>query len=157
MEYPYKYDQRHDISIVVNHRFNDKIDIGATWVFGSGTALSMAGNKYIPLSEIEQMLYPKSEYYYSKEQYYYAENHEIRNSSRMPAYHRLDIGVNFNKEKKWGERTFSFGAYNVYNRQNAFYLFVDSEWDYYSGESKSVLKQVSLFPIIPYVRYSFSF
>ncbi len=75
----------------------------------------------------------------------------------MPAYHRLDIGVNFNKEKKWGERTFSFGAYNVYNRQNAFYLFVDSEWDYYSGESESVLKQVSLFPIIPYVRYSFSF
>jgi len=156
-EYPYKYDQRHDISVVVNHRFNDRIDIGATWVFGSGTALSMAGNKYIPLSEIEEMIYPKYNYGYFKDHFRYVENHETRNSSRMPSYHRLDIGVNFTREKKWGERVFSFGAYNIYSRQNAFYLYVESEWDYYSGETENVLMQVSLFPIIPYIRYGFSF
>ena len=155
-EYPYKYDQRHDISIVINHRFNERVDIGATWVFGSGTALSMAGNKYLPLSEIERMLFPDAYYYYN-EYSYYVENHEIRNSSRMPAYHRLDLGVNFNKKKKWGERIFSFGAYNVYSRQNAFYLFIDDDWDYNTGERTKVLKQISLFPIIPYLRYSFSF
>lgn len=155
-EYPYKYDQRHDISIVINHRFNEKVDLGATWVFGSGTALSMAGNKYLPLSEIERMLFPDVYTYYN-DYSYYVENHEIRNSSRMPAYHRLDLGANFHKEKKWGKRTFSFGAYNIYSRQNAFYLFIDDEWDYNTGERTNVLKQISLFPIIPYLRYSFSF
>ena len=155
-EYPYKYDQRHDISIVVNHRFNDRFDIGATWVFGSGTALSMAGNKYIPLSEIERKIY-WPDYFYYDNYAQYVENHEVRNASRMPAYHRLDLGANFRKEKKWGERTFSFGAYNIYSRQNAFYLYIDSEWDYHTNDRKNVLKQVSLFPIIPYVRYSFSF
>ena len=155
-EYPYKYDQRHDISIVINHRFNEKVDLGATWVFGSGTALSMAGNKYLPLSEIERMLFPDVYTYYN-DYSYYVENHEIRNSSRMPAYHRLDLGANFHKEKRWGKRTFSFGAYNIYSRQNAFYLFIDDEWDYNTGERTNVLKQISLFPIIPYLRYSFSF
>jgi hypothetical protein len=155
--YPYKYDQRHDISIVVNHKINEKIDLGATWIFGSGTAISMAGNKYIPLTEIEEMLYPVYSMYYGKDYYSYVENNEIRNSSRMPPYHRLDIGINFRKEKKWGSRVFSTGAYNVYSRQNAFYLFLDSEWDYLTGESTTVIKQISLFPIIPYIRYSFSF
>ena len=35
--------------------------------------------------------------------------------------------------------------------------FIDSEWNYNTGESRNVLKQISLFPIIPYIRYSFSF
>jgi hypothetical protein len=76
---------------------------------------------------------------------------ETRNSYRMPAYHRLDIGVNFHKEKKWGTRTWSFGIYNVYNRKNPF--FINGSVGY-NGES-AMLKQYSLFPIIPSVSYSF--
>ena len=40
-----------------------------------------------------------------------------RNNYRMQAYHRLDLGANFRKKKKWGERTWSIGAYNAYNRK----------------------------------------
>ena len=157
-EYPYKYDQRHDISVVVNHKFNNRIDIGVTWVYGSGTALSMAGNKYIPLSDIERILFPgiinSGDDWYSDR---YIENNETRNSSRMPAYHRMDIGINFRKDKRWGERVISTGAYNAYSRLNAFYLYIDDKWDYETGDRAKALYQVSLFPIIPYIRYSFSF
>jgi len=69
----------------------------------------------------------------------------------MPSYHRLDVGINMHKEKKWGERTWSFGVYNLYNRKNPFYLYFGSE------NNNRVLKQVSLFPIIPSIRYSFKF
>ena len=157
-EYPYKYDQRHDVSIVVNHKINKRIDVGATWVYGSGTALSMAGNKYMPLSDIERILYPN--YKFDGEYLHYnnyIENNETRNSSRMPAYHRMDVGINFRKEKRWGERVISTGAYNVYCRLNAFYLYIDDKWDYDTGDREKALYQVSLFPIIPYIRYSFSF
>ena len=69
----------------------------------------------------------------------------------MPAYHRLDVSANFHKEKKWGTRTWSVGLYNAYSRQNPFYLYFG-----YQNNGR-VLKQVSLFPIIPSVRYAFKF
>ena len=40
--YAYKYDRRHDISIVLSHKFSDNIDIGATWVYGTGNADTLA-------------------------------------------------------------------------------------------------------------------
>ena len=44
--YPYKYDRRHDISIVVSHKFNKKIDIAATWVYGTGNAITFPQATY---------------------------------------------------------------------------------------------------------------
>jgi len=79
-----------------------------------------------------------------------------RNSYRMPAYHRLDVGINFRKTKKWGERVWSFGAYNAYNRKNAFYLAFATDYEV-NEEPQKVLKQYSLFPIIPSISYSFKF
>lgn len=76
----------------------------------------------------------------------------------MPAYHRLDVGVNFHKQKKWGQRTWSIGLYNAYNRQNPFFVYFSTEYyDTIVNNGKKVLKQVSLFPIIPSISYSFKF
>ena len=75
-----------------------------------------------------------------------------RNNYRMAAYHRLDLSVNFTKQKKWGERTWSFGVYNVYNRQNPFYLEFTND-----NNGNPQLSQYSLFPIIPSFNYSFKF
>ncbi|HBB91571.1 MAG TPA: TonB-dependent receptor [Bacteroidales bacterium] len=142
--FPYRYDRRHDISIVFNQKINDHIDIGLTWVYGTGNAVTLPLEKYASL----QNFWYNTGYFNSIE--YFAG----RNSYRMPAYHRLDIGINFKKETKWGERTWSLGAYNVYNRKNPFFLMFDKEY-VENGPSKPVLKQYSLFPVIPSVSYSF--
>jgi len=72
----------------------------------------------------------------------------------MRAYHKLDIGVNFRKEKKWGERTWNISIYNVYNRQNPhYYYFTGSD----NNDGSLKLMQQSLFPILPSVSYSFKF
>ena len=68
----------------------------------------------------------------------------------MPLYHRLDLGANYHKQKKWGESTWSFSIYNVYSRQNAFYLFVDKT------QNDPRLMQMALFPIIPSVSWKFN-
>ena len=60
----------------------------------------------------------------------------------------------FNKEKKWGHRTWSISVYNAYNRKNPFFLNFDQIRGV-SGSSETVLKQYSLFPIIPSLSYSF--
>ena len=71
----------------------------------------------------------------------------------MNDYHRMDVNASFHKEKKWGERTWNFGAYNLYNRLNPFFIY--QQYDYITN--KNNYKQVSLFPIIPSVSYEFKF
>lgn len=141
--FPYRYDRRHDISVVANYKFSEKIDMGMVWVYGTGNAVTMPTYKYQPL-EINP--------WYTE----LIESPESRNAFRMPSYHRLDVSINIHKQKKRGMRTWSFGLYNAYSRQNPFYLFFDREYSD-SGQSYPVLKQISLFPLIPSVSYSFKF
>ena len=80
-----------------------------------------------------------------------------KNSFRMKPYHRLDVGIQFHKEKKWGERIWEISFYNLYNRKNPFYYYTEYKSDKDTGKEYGLLKQVSLFPIIPSVTYSFRF
>ena len=66
----------------------------------------------------------------------------------------MDIGFNFNKEKKWGTRTWSISVYNLYNRKNPYYYFFEKKSN---NSDEVVLKQLSMFPIMPSVSYSISF
>jgi len=151
--FPYKYDRRHNVSLVVSHNFNDRIDVSGTWVFSTGSAATIATIKY-PLTGIPNYRYGLT---------YYVYNYNGRNGYRLPNYHRLDFGVNFKKKKKHGIRTWSFSVYNVYNRSNAFMLtlkkdynnsFIDENGISVDSEKLYIL---SLFPIIPSVSYSFKF
>jgi outer membrane receptor for ferrienterochelin and colicin len=142
--FPYRYDRRHDISFVLNQQLTHEIDMGVTWVYGTGNAVTLPLEKYASLSS----------FWYDYQYFNRIEAFENRNSYRMPAYHRLDIGINFRKQLKWGERVWSIGAYNLYNRKNPFYLQFDQDYNQ-DGSMTTVLKQYSLFPIIPSVSYSF--
>jgi hypothetical protein len=150
--FPYKYDRRHDISIVISHKLNDHIDMGLTWVFGTGNATTLGYEKYPAYFQTKYGQTNPNNYYYDQEEpditYY-----ENRNNFRMPSYHRLDLGVNFHKEKKWGKRTWSLSIYNVYNRKNPFML----KWEKDHATNKYKLMQISLFPIIPSITYRFEF
>ena len=85
----------------------------------------------------------------------------------MPAYNRMDIGVNFHKQKKHGIRTWNISVYNAYNRQNPFVVMWDTKrvvtdgqtdsGTYQTVKTKTILTQYSLFPIIPSVSYSYKF
>ncbi len=156
-KFPYHYDRRHDVSIVATYKLSDKVDFGATWVFGTGAAITLPYDKYLALGDYKGFSgggHGGYEPYLN-----YIDNVQERNNYRTPNYHRLDLGVNFHKMKKWGERTWSVGLYNAYFRQNYFFIYIDYDYDNYTGngEPKKVLKQVSLFPGIPYVSYSFKF
>lgn len=136
--FPFRYDRRHDISIAFNHKFNDRIDIGATWVYGTGNAVTLPTQKikhFIP-----QLTNNTISYF------------DQRNNYRTPSYHRMDLGINFRKKKKWGERVWSVGFYNIYSRQNPFYLYLNTKAD-----GSVALTQISIFPILPYVSYNFKF
>ncbi|TRX62993.1 TonB-dependent receptor domain-containing protein [Carboxylicivirga sp. M1479] len=148
-EFPANYDRTHDVSLYATYKFSEKVDMGATWSFGTGSPLTLPETKYyapqLPTSELVNSSF-------------YNQYINERNSYRMPNFHRLDVGFNFKKKKSYGSRLWSVGLMNTYGRQNAFFLyFADSENEE-TGETERSLKQFSLFPIpMPYVRYTVKF
>lgn len=142
--FPYKYDRRHDIGLSTSYKFNEKIDLSFAWVFGTGNALTLPIGSYL---SVDRSFNSWNNSYNPKEIHLYGE----RNAFRMRAYHRLDLGVSFSKQKKWGMRKWSFGLYNAYSRRNPFFMDVS----HYKGRKTFI--QVSLFPVVPSVLYSFKF
>ncbi len=147
--FPYKYDRRHDFSVVAIYQPSKRIELSGTWVFGTGNAITIptatfpGDNPFYPGSIIEGKAYTE------------------RNSYRMNPYHRLDLGISFIRKTRWGESRWIINLYNTYNRQNPFYIDVESRevYDQKTGMmlEKNKFVQYSLFPIIPAVSYHFKF
>lgn len=143
--FPYKYDRRHDLSIAVVHDLSDRWELSGTWVYGTGNAISL------PLAQYRGTYLgdgnsPFSSFYGTLSYY------ESRNGFRMRAYHRMDVGVTNKKTTKWGERRWNLSVYNAYSRLNPFFIYYGSD-DF----GNPAFRQVSLFPILPSISYSFSF
>ncbi|HOT89138.1 MAG TPA: TonB-dependent receptor plug domain-containing protein [Bacteroidales bacterium] len=150
--FPYHFDRTHCASIVGNYEINNKISLSCAWVYETGNAITLASQKSNLINYDMNYLVSNSTGV-ATYSYYYDDVHiyKGRNSYRMPAYHKLDIGLNITKKVRRGIRTWNFSIYNVYNRQNAYFLFFKEK----NGEIK--LYQLSVFPIIPSVSYSFKF
>jgi len=140
--FPYKYDRRHDISIILNQKLNDKIDAGASWEFTSGNLFTLVTDVY----DAYRIIGPQTDVQYF----------QSRNNYRLPAYHRLDLGINFHKQKKIVYRTWSLSVYNVYNRKNVFFVYFGND-DLHGKKDLLVFKKYTLFPILPSVTYSLKF
>ncbi|MBN2215542.1 MAG: TonB-dependent receptor plug domain-containing protein [Bacteroidales bacterium] len=157
--FPYRYDRRHDISIALTRYISERIAVGITWVYGTGRAITLAKQKYPSLMEYfnSSSWYPQDNIIYYPSENSIIEHYESRNGFREPAYHRLDFSANFHKKVRWGERTFSFGIYNVYNRQNPFYLYYGHKYSISSSSENIYLLQRSFYTIMPSIRYSLKF
>mgnify|MGYP001943124964 CR=1 FL=1 len=134
-KFPFKYDRRHDISIVLSHELSPRWSISGIWVYGSGNAYSLP-DTYLPVPE-EYFGHPASYLVYDQKNHY-----------RMSDYHRLDFSLTRNNERKWGSTNWVFGVYNAYFRNNPFYV---------SQDRNGTVREVSVLPIIPYVSWGFNF
>lgn len=137
-----KYDRRHDLSIVASYELSKKWTFSTVFIYGSGNAITLPTNYYF----INQSVVPQ---------------YSDLNAYRLFPYHRLDLSAVLVPQKqkrlnkKW-ESSWAFSIYNVYSRQNPYFLYVDTEGDLNTGVKASV-KQVSIFPILPSITYNFKF
>jgi TonB dependent receptor/TonB-dependent Receptor Plug Domain/CarboxypepD_reg-like domain len=138
--FPAKYDRRHDISIVGTYQLNDKWTLSSVFVYGSGNAITLPTAYYFINGQLEE--------YFSKV-----------NAYRLPDYHRLDFSATYTpkpkKERKW-KGSWSFSVYNVYNRENPYFLYVDNQGSVATGIKVKVY-EVYILPIVPSVTYNFKF
>lgn len=163
--YP-RYDRRHDISLVGIYEITKRMTLSATWVYGTGNALTIpigsysAGLDGLIGGGAENAQFGRFLDFRNVSEY------GERNSFRAEPFHRLDIALQIRKQKKHHERTWEFGFYNAYNRRNPFFYNITTErsgniiggsGQQQNQSNKTVLQRVSLFPIIPSVTYSFKF
>lgn len=134
--FPSKYDRTHDLSLVGIYKLNNRWTLSATFIYGTGNAVTYPNGKY--------SVGGVTTYYYSE-----------RNAYREPANHRLDIGATLDgKEHKKYHSSWTFGIYNLYNRQNPYTInFRDNKID----PTKTEAVQTSLFGIIPSITWNFKF
>jgi hypothetical protein len=140
-----RYDRRHDVSVVLIQELSKRWNVTATWIYGTGQAISLPTAWYLqsaPTPGTDPTIVP-----------IYSE----RGGFRMPPNHRADFGVVYTMFPKWGESDLTLSIYNVYNRRNPFFIFLDIENDDLGIPTTVVAKQVSLFPIIPAITWNFKF
>lgn len=148
-----RYDRRHDVSVVVMHELNKRVSLSASWVYGTGNAVSLPlasfpAFTFQPFPSPPEFGFP----YFPFEVSDYGE----LNAYRMKAYHRLDVAARFSAQKAKYSRTWEVGLYNAYSRRNPYFYYITTEY-MSDGNSYNKLKQVSIFPIIPSVSYNIKF
>lgn len=149
--FPYRYDRRHHLSLTMNHKFSEKIDVGASWEFYTGGTTTLAEEKTVIIRP-GWGEYPGG----TQEQANYIEN---RNNFRLPSSHRLNIGVNFNKKTKRGMSIWNVSVYNVYNAMNPTFIYRSTKEGEsgYLNDEKTILKKVTILPFIPSLSYTYKF
>lgn len=147
-----KYDRRHDVSLVGVYKLNKRVTFSATWVYCTGNAITL------PVSSYQANIYgpgytPNNPSSLNQASLYNVQDYgNQRNAQRMSAYHRMDLGIQFHKERKRYTRTLEIGIYNVYNRHNPFYYFISTD-----DKGEQQLMQISLFPILPSISGTWKF
>jgi hypothetical protein len=140
-KYPAKYDRRHDLSVVGMYQLNTKWKLSATFIYGTGNAVTLPQRFYLVDGVLTQEFSRINQY-------------------RLPSYHRLDVAAILtprkNQNRKW-KTEWVFGAYNVYSRKNPYFIYYDQSGSAAEGSLRIQAKQVSIFPIIPSVTWNFKF
>ncbi|MDX1907340.1 MAG: TonB-dependent receptor [Bacteroidia bacterium] len=142
-------DKRHDVIIVAIYDLSPRISVSATWEYRSGNAITLATGRFFQLGP-DFLTDPGAGLLLVPE-------YESRNSFRMPAYHRMDVGVTCKIPVKWGESDINLSAYNAYNRRNPYFIYIAPINNANGIPISNEARQVALFPIIPSISYNFKF
>ncbi len=137
--YPASYDKPHDVSVQIQYELSKSLKFSGLWVYSSGKVYSEPVSKYFIGKNVV------SEY-------------GALNSSRMSAYHRLDIGAEYViiQNNKF-ELATQLSVYNVYNRNNVYYIYYEMQGNVEEFSLQFVKNYVGLFPILPSVSVQLNF
>ena len=138
--FPFRYDATHDFALTIVHNWKPWLELSANWVYTTGNSITLPttlyyGHPYVDTEGCFSCV---------------AQSFPERGNYRQSPHHRLDVAVNFHKTTQRGRtQTISVGAYNAYNNKNPYFVYL--------SDDDRQLKQLTLFPIIPYITYRRAF
>jgi hypothetical protein len=133
--YPYDYNRTFKFNLSGTYRLTKTLKVSVNWIFAGGRPMTLPVGKIMSDEGDYILLY------------------ENINNALMESYHRLDLAFVFEKKIKLGKSILNISLFNLYNRKNPYYYFID----YGSDETGLSLYKQSLFPIMPSISYSLEF
>jgi hypothetical protein len=122
--------------VVLSYDITKRLNISTVFVFGTGNTTTLPIGRYFINGQI-------------------VNEYGDRNGYRLAPYHRWDVSLTYVlHDKKWYS-DMNFSIYNVYSRQNPYFLFYDVKGSTSTGDLKVTAKQVSLFPVLPSITWNF--
>lgn len=151
--FPAKFDNRHKLNIVANWKVSKKVELTGSWTYMTGNRVTVSFENYQYLGQHSDNnphvslpgIYPPG-YDYDVFQgiNYYTE----RNNVRLPAYHRLDLGINIYRPLKKGRMgIWNISVYNVYSYMAPVAI----------RRGYARFETLGLLPIMPSVSYTYKF
>lgn len=137
--FPPKYDRTHDVNLVANYRLTSRWRSTAVFSYATGQAYT----RVLGRSEVSNPFgsTPNRPVTVGKV-----------NASRLPAYHRLDVG--FTRDGSFfnlGKSEFQIQIINVYSRRNIWFYQFNLE------DNPATQSEVPLLPILPTLSYTVYF
>ncbi len=139
--FPARFDKPHNITAVAIYELNKRLSLSSNFTIQSGTPATFATNRYTVGGLVIGNNY-----------------NGMRNNSRIPAYHRLDLAATLKAKKKLfkvGEGEWVFSVYNVYNRRNPFSVYTRMNED--NPLKAEAVRYSVIGNFIPSVTYNFKF
>lgn len=154
--FPSKYDNRHKINIVANYKLNSTLEVNGSWTYITGNRMTVMFEDYLnsAINGFDPILAPNNPFQDEWVNYY-----EEKNNVRLPAYHRLDLGLNIYRPLKKGRMgIWNISIWNAYCRMNPIAIRTHAM---YSDRDKRKIsprfQTMGLFPLIPSVSYTYKF
>ena len=132
--YASNFDKPHDVSLVFNYQPNRRNTLTINFVYGSGRPTTPPVGNYVTDNGLVVPVYT------------------LRNTARIPDYHRLDIaytlGKGYKRDKKF-QTSWTISLYNVYSRRNAFSVFF-TQAPFQGAQANKLAVLGSIFPSLTF-------
>jgi hypothetical protein len=168
-----KFDRRHDASLVLQYDLSSKWTFSTVFVYGTGNAITLPQSRYFIENRVVNEYGPRNAqrlapYHRLDISATLNPDHEKHLQRKLLRKIKRQVKNNPNSnaesiqidKSKWYNKvhsSWSFSVFNVYNRQNPYFIYFDNEGNVSQGNLKIKAKQVSLFPTLPSVTYNFKF
>ncbi|HOK51938.1 MAG TPA: carboxypeptidase-like regulatory domain-containing protein, partial [Bacteroidales bacterium] len=127
------YDRTHTLTAVLSQKITAYLSVGTQWIYTTGIPI----NLYNAMYYMAELSFTPNNTYLFLNQY---TGRQQANTLRFPSYHRLDINMSFNKQYQRWKLEYQIGAFNLYNRTNAYKI----------TQSAEGIRYIGLFKIVPY-------
>lgn len=145
--YPTRYDQTHNLKLFGEYELTERTSLSANFTYVSGSPITAPTSRY----QIQGITIPYD---------YYDE----RNNLRIPATHRLDIGLKWIPGKKGKKKKVDdylvFSIYNIYGNKNPFSIFFSQREGRVTpgNPTDTMASQFSIIGApVPAISYNFTF
>lgn len=163
--FPAKYDNRHKLNITGRYQITDEVAFDFAWTYMTGNRVTVALQNFQSMGigttsdhdnlhtgftqDVAPMMNSGAPW---GADYFHA-----RNNVRLPAYHRLDLGISITTEY-WNDTVgiWSFGLYNAYCHMNPVGIKKEGIEDL-SGVWDTKFQTLGLLPIVPSISYTYKF